>query len=105
MSPHTELGTRLPSRPYERAGPTSHPTVEGAYEFVVGYKKIHDGNSPSFREIMEGCGISSLSVVLYYLNKLEDRGLIRRPEAKIGERFARKIEVVGGRWTKGTSRG
>ncbi|TRZ49271.1 hypothetical protein D4S03_08545 [bacterium] len=99
MSPHTALGTHLPLRPYERAGrPTSPPTVEGVFDFVVGYKKTHDGNSPSFREIQEGCEISSLSVVLYYLNKLEGRGLIRRQEPKIGERYCRKIEIIGGKW-------
>lgn len=108
MSPHTALGARLAPRPYERSGtkPTvTNPTVEGVYEFIVAYKCAHDGNAPTFREIQEGCGISSTSMVLYYLDKLEKRGLIRRPEPPIGSRYALKIEVVGGKWTNGDGHG
>jgi SOS-response transcriptional repressor LexA len=74
------------------------PMVEHVYDFIVSYKKSHDGNSPTIREIGEACGISSTSVVSYWLHRLESRGLIRRPEPTIGNRFATKIEVVGGKW-------
>lgn len=100
MSPHIDLGARLAPRPHSRLQPTHRATVEGVYEFIVTHKKAHDGNSPTFREIISGCGISSTSVVLYYLNKLEQRGLIRRPEPEIGSRFACNIEIVGGQWRK-----
>lgn len=64
------------------------------YRFVVQYKKQNDGNSPTIREIMDGCGITSTSQVRYYLIKLAERGLIRLPE----KGSAAKIEVVGGYW-------
>ena len=96
MSPHTALGARLAPSPHTRQHSTG--TVESVYNSIIAYKRAHDGNSPTFREIMEDCGISSTSVVLYYLNKLEQRGLIRRPEPPIGNRNATKIEVVGGKW-------
>jgi SOS-response transcriptional repressor LexA len=83
----------------------SRSPVERVYEFIVTYKRGHDGNSPTFREIMEGCAITSTSMVLYYLTGLEKRGLIRRPEPEIGNRNATKIEIVGGQWTKDGSHG
>lgn len=76
------------------------PKVERVYDFIVAYKKSHDGNSPTFREIMEDCEVLSTSTVVYYLDKLGKRGLIRRPEPRIGSRYATMIEVVGGQWTK-----
>jgi hypothetical protein len=68
------------------------------YDFVVAYKKSHDGNSPTNREIMAGCGITTTSMVFWYLNKLQEMGMIRRPEPEIGSRYAAKIEVIGGKW-------
>lgn len=63
--------------------------------FIVNFKKVHDGNSPTYREIMAGCGLASTSLVAYYLDDLEERGKILRP-ARGGN--VRVIEVVGGRW-------
>lgn len=77
---------------------SARPAVERVYKFIVSYKKIHDGNSPTIREIGDACGISSTSVVVYWLIRLEDQGLIRRPEPPVGNRYATKIEVVGGEW-------
>jgi SOS-response transcriptional repressor LexA len=34
---------------------------------------------PTHREIMDACKISSTSVVAYYLDELEEAGLIERP--------------------------
>jgi SOS-response transcriptional repressor LexA len=76
-------------------------TVEAVFDFIVAYKREHDGNSPTIREIMLACGISSTSMVVFYLNKLERRGIIRRPEPVFGARYANGIEVVGGKWTPG----
>lgn len=47
---------------------------------------------PSIRDIQEGCGISSTSVVDYNLRKLEEKGLIRRDRE-----VSRGIEVLGAR--------
>ena len=45
---------------------------------------------PSIRDIQEGCGISSTSVVDYNLRKLEEKQLIRRDRE-----VSRAIELVG----------
>jgi repressor LexA len=47
---------------------------------------------PSIRDIQEGCGISSTSVVDYNLRKLEEKQLIRRDRE-----VSRGIEVLGAR--------
>jgi SOS-response transcriptional repressor LexA len=62
-------------------------------DYIIAYKKKHDGNSPTFRNIMQACGISSLSHVQYILIQLEEQGLIRLAVSN-----AKAIEVVGGRW-------
>ncbi|MGA2504236.1 MAG: hypothetical protein ABSG01_09120 [Anaerolineales bacterium] len=102
MRDHIELGTYI--------GPPRHKIIRSAYRdptmprevrvfaFIVSYKQNHDGNSPTIREIGEAVGVNSTSLVLFYLNKLEKQGRIRRPEPKIGERFAANIEVIGGKW-------
>jgi SOS-response transcriptional repressor LexA len=46
---------------------------------------------PTHREIQQACGISSTSVVAYYLEQLEEAGLIRRPA---GKGSSRNIVVV-----------
>lgn len=69
----------------------AHKT-EDVYLFVVRYKRQHDGNSPSVREIGRACHLPSTSHVHYYLVRLEVEGRIRM----LG---TRSIEVVGGRWT------
>jgi SOS-response transcriptional repressor LexA len=97
MSPHVDLGQQLRPRPYG-VRKSAKPMVEKVYEFIVKFKGGHDGNSPTIREIGDACGISSTSVVVYWLIRLEDQGLIRRPEPPIGNRYACKIEVVGGEW-------
>ena len=47
---------------------------------------------PSIRDIQEGCGISSTSVVDYNLRKLEEKGFIRRDRE-----VSRGIEILGSR--------
>lgn len=71
----------------------NNPKVNRVFSFIVKYKKSHDGNSPTIREIGSACGVSSTSVVNYYLNKLEEDGLIRRDNFQ-----SRNIDVVGGSW-------
>lgn len=47
---------------------------------------------PSIRDIQDGCGISSTSVVDYNLRKLEEKNYIKR-----GREISRGIEVLGAR--------
>ena len=64
------------------------------YEFILQYKREHDGNSPSIREIIDATGAGSTSVVSTRLRRLEREGLIRMPKDK----GSRQIEVIGGEW-------
>ena len=62
--------------------------------FIRGFLGEHD-YPPSIRQIQEGCGISSTSVVDYNLKKLESQGYIRRDRE-----VSRAIELLargGGR--------
>lgn len=73
---------------------TTHD-LQKIFDWVVIYKQNHDGNSPTLREMMRACGISSLSVARSTLGRLEHAGLIRF----IGGRsHARGFAVVGGEW-------
>jgi hypothetical protein len=81
-------------------GPQTVKTVnaqapaERVFDFIVWYKREHDGNSPVMREIGGGTGVTSTSMVSFYLDQLVAMGLIRRPE-----RFSSgNIEIVGGKW-------
>lgn len=47
---------------------------------------------PSIRDIQDGCGISSTSVVDYNLRKLEEKNYIKR-----GREISRGIEILGAR--------
>lgn len=61
--------------------------------FIVQFKQRHDGLGPNMSEIAQACGLSSSSLVSFYLTRLEGQRLIR-----LHERRAGGIEVVGGRW-------
>lgn len=50
-------------------------------EYIVGYMNEHT-YSPSIRDIVRGCGMSSTSVVNYHLNKLEAKKIIARDRNK-----------------------
>lgn len=62
-------------------------------DYLIQYKTDHDGNSPTFRQIMSACGIKSTSVVSYYLQRMKVDGLIKLNPGHKG------IEVIGGKWT------
>lgn len=61
--------------------------------YIIRYKEVHDGLSPTMREIMVGCGMFSTSHVDYYLQQLEEMDLIKRSGR-------RGIQVIGGVWLK-----
>ena len=64
--------------------------MDNIYQYIIDYKRNHDGNSPTRQEIKTYCGISSTSVVQYRLHKLEAKGLITVAGGR--------ISVVGGLW-------
>lgn len=61
------------------------------YKFIVRFKQMHDGNSPTVRQIGLAVGIRSASVVHYHLGKMEEMGLIKRIDGA--------IQVIGAQWT------
>ena len=67
------------------------PKQDQILEFLRSFIEEKD-YPPSIRDIQEGCGISSTSVVDYNLRKLEDKGYIRRDLE-----ISRGIEVLGAR--------
>lgn len=69
--------------------------LDEIFRAIVAYKREHDGNSPSVQELADLCGISSKSVMVYNLRRLERAGRVRLVSA----RRSRSIEVVGGGWT------
>ncbi|GAH64517.1 unnamed protein product, partial [marine sediment metagenome] len=78
---------KMPCSPYIH-------NYEDVFNFIVAYKQLHDGNSPTWREIGSACNISSVSVVAYILKKLEAQGKIILEHNSL----PRKIIIVGGRW-------
>lgn len=65
------------------------------YQAIIDYKADHDGNSPTYLQLMKMTGVSSTSLVYNHLWVLQDRGLIRLLG---GGRRSGVIEVIGGRW-------
>jgi hypothetical protein len=63
------------------------------FAFIVDYKRKWR-NSPSFKEIRDGCNLSSTSVVTSCLDRLADQGKIELG----GFGQYRSILVVGARW-------
>src|SRR5271169_6850016 len=47
------------------------------YDFLAGFVEAH-GYSPSFEEIGEGLGLSSLATVHKHISNLEQKGLLKR---------------------------
>jgi repressor LexA len=67
------------------------PRQQQILDFLRAFIEEHD-YPPSIRDIQEGCGISSTSVVDYNLRKLEEKGYIRRDRE-----ISRGIELLGSR--------
>jgi repressor LexA len=69
---------------------------EKILNFIQEYQHTHK-HPPSIREIGEYCDISSTSVVNYYLDQLEDKGMIKRDR-----KISRGLQVVGTQSTMDT---
>jgi len=63
------------------------------YRFILAFKKSHNGNSPSMREILEGTGSASTSTVSKSIGKLVKLGYLKMDNSK-----ARNISVPGSVW-------
>ena len=69
--------------------------IQLIFNWIVEYKTAHDGNSPSLRELMRACNLTSSSVASYVLRRLERAGKI----SLTGQRSrTRSIVVIGGEW-------
>lgn len=66
------------------------------YQHIINYKRAHDGNSPTLRELGDIMGGKSTSVIDHHLKHLVALGLIRLRNTGA---VSRGIEVVGGQWT------
>lgn len=71
-----------------------HPTAERMYRYIIRYKRMNAGDSPTRREIAAAVELPAISTVQYHLDALEARGLILRPSR--GQ--ARRIAIPGARW-------
>lgn len=72
--------------------PTTH-SADDVFAYLVAYKRENDGRSPTVREIADGLGIPSTSIVAYHLKQLAADGRIL-----INPAIARGISIPGGRW-------
>jgi len=62
--------------------------------YIIGFKRNHDGCSPSIRQIVASTVYSSTSSVHYALERLEKQKKITLTHT--GE--SRQIMVIGGKW-------
>ena len=53
------------------------------YSYIVQYKRDHDGNSPSYRNIGEALGYSGPATIQHYIAMLKKAGAIRLGESGI----------------------
>lgn len=74
------------------ANPIKH-SRKAVLDYIITYKREHDGNSPTLREIMTACHITSTSNTSYILADLAKTGQI------VINPGSRGIEVIGGRWS------
>lgn len=66
--------------------------------FIIAYKRDHDGVGPSMSEIGAAVEVKSNSNVTLHLETLERAGLIECLRNDRGDRIPRGIKVTGGAW-------
>ncbi len=99
MEKRTRIVKRNVRKRHGRQGRRMNPhdgKPKQVYEFIIAYKEAHDGNSPAFRQIGDACGISSTSVVNFYLVFLEEQGLVKVERSW----QTRSISIVGASWKR-----
>jgi len=67
------------------------PITHRIYQYVIAWKSIHNGNSPSVRQIRDGVGVRSTSTVWRYLRMLQRANVLAIDGA-------RNITVPGSDW-------
>lgn len=67
--------------------------LQTIYDFIISYKRDHDGCAPSYREIGAILDVESPSLVAFYLKQLAELGMI-----EVEELTKREISIVGGKW-------
>lgn len=60
---------------------TGFPTVD-TYTFIVNFALAHKGNTPSQRQIGEGCGFSG-ATAHYHIHALMEQGLLERIDGEL----------------------
>lgn len=66
--------------------------LKQAFDFIVKFKREHDGVAPTVQEICNEVGWASKNSGAKALTEMEERGWIRLNAG------ARMIEVIGGQW-------
>ena len=64
---------------------------EEVYQFIMQYKSEHNGLSPSYDQIREGCSISSKNSIALILRELINEG-------RIGREGTRGISIPNSEW-------
>jgi SOS-response transcriptional repressor LexA len=71
------------------------PSHSDVYEFILKFKRDHDGEAPTVLEIGKACGINSTSAVRHVLDSLDLLGMIK---CNYGQGKSRMISIPGARW-------
>lgn len=71
-----------------------HPTTWRVYDFIIRFKQMNGGDSPTYREIADGAMLESHSHVREHLDKLAGIGFIKISR----QGLARRIAVKGASW-------
>lgn len=68
----------------------NHHRLGLIYRYLIKYKLVNQGNSPTLRDMCSVIGVDSTSLIIHYLDDLAGLGLIKRSN--------QGIEIVGARW-------
>ena len=53
------------------------------FQFIIEYKESHDGNSPTYREMVKGIDVSSTNTIFKYIRAMEKSGLLKVVDGKL----------------------
>lgn len=67
------------------------------YEFIIAFKRTHDGNTPSYAEMCEATGITSTGAIKGLIFILEAQGFLQSIDGR-----TRSMRVTGGQWSMGS---